>query len=191
MWMASRILASSPDDRKRRRAFFSGRCSTRARRVAADLAVSKCNLERLAEDILVAVFRRRRPVVLFQPRVDLRRLDLIGNAITEIFEDNVHPNAEVLDVFAAVFDVPIEGVETYHVKFHAFVLHVRGHLRAPQSVRAPDSVQVDRILETPNLLAVFRPVYLVSNSPNVGTGYPLENTTLFAFHSFLGIAQAS
>ena len=40
-------------------------------RIARNLAISERDLERLPEDVLVAVLGRRRPVVLLQPGVDL------------------------------------------------------------------------------------------------------------------------
>lgn len=105
--------------------------------------------------------------MLLQPRIDLGRLDLVGDAIPKVFEDDVHPNAEVLYVLATVLDVPVERMKADHLKLHTFVLHVRRHLRTPQRVRTPDPIQIDRVAEAPYLFAVLYPLHLLPNPPDV------------------------
>jgi hypothetical protein len=96
--------------------------------IAQNLAVSVCNLERLSEDVLVAVLGRRRPVVPLQPGVNLGGQDLVRDAITEDIEDDVHPDAEVLDVLSSVFDITVDGVLARELELDALVLMLSGGL---------------------------------------------------------------
>lgn len=123
-----------------------------------------------------------------QPGANLRGQDLVRDAITEIFEDDVHSDAEVLDVLPAMLDVSLKRVLAERLELHSLALHVVRQLHAAQGIGLANLVKVAGVLLATNLLAPLTPIDGVANPPDLGTG-SLSNTPRSFFILLLGMFQ--
>ncbi|MGD0442573.1 MAG: hypothetical protein ABSA39_01430 [Edaphobacter sp.] len=104
------------------------------RGVACDLAIRERVLECSAKHILVAILRRRRALVGTEPRVNIRRFDIVRDAISKIFQNDVHSDPEALHVLSSMLDVSVNRFLGDDLKPKAPVFHIRREFHAPQSI---------------------------------------------------------
>jgi hypothetical protein len=125
--------------------------------------------------------------VVAEPGIDLGGLDLVRDALAEIFEDDVHADTEAANILTAMLDVPVDRLLPDHCELEPFVLHVRGQLHPTKGIRLLHLVELEGIAATAHLLTAFPAVDGIANPPDIGAGLLLEDPPLFP-NSFLGMA---
>jgi hypothetical protein len=114
------------------------------------------------------------------PRVNVRRFDLVRHSVGKRFQNEFHSPFEIPDVPAVVIYVPIDSFLGKNRKPDALVLHVRGHLNPAKYICLPDLVKLDRVALPADLLSMFDAVDLELNPSDIGAWHLLEDTSLFA-----------
>jgi hypothetical protein len=116
----------------------------------------------------------------------IRRFDIVRDALSKIFQNDVHSDPEALHVLSSMLDVPVNRFLGDDLKPKAFVFHIHRQFHAAQSIGLPDLVQLDSVASTTHLLAPLSTVDVVANPPDVRTGL-FSKTPRSFFSIFLGM----